>query len=195
MRPFHVPKSCDIYDGGDGSLGVIDKRNRDVEWMVCRDGFQSYSLGRFLFKCVSGQIPNTIAFIRRVERAIKLPVRKRCVLRLTDKPDILYIGLKDFWRTEVHRSLLTILLRAGEYYNPKRDNIRQVTKNCWYLRNTRSAFERFMKGYTHPIIRAGHVDPWNDFLFYGWVDWVGSADNKKVKKMLVKVKNAHRKRA
>lgn len=197
-RPvFRVPADFDFYAPGEGAFGIIDRKHDTVDWIECRDELRSEhpDLNRFLFMCRKQNIRNTIAFIRMIERTIKLPPEKRCILRLTDDRNILYIGLGDFWRTTVHRSLLTILLRAGKHYDRKKKDIKQVIKKSRYLKNTKEAFARFLQGFTTPIIPQGRPSVYTENGFYGWVNWAEGVNKQEAEKMLIRVKkNANRKR-
>lgn len=167
------------YSPDPRDFGVINSKNY-VSWYICRDEFQDrlygMSIGRFLYNCRGGCAQKTKDFIKKIESLIKLPKSKRIKFKNTNYKDILYLTLGDFWKTLVHRSLLTILLRAGERYDKKKDNWKNVILKDEYLSCTKQAINRFLKGYTRPTFNY-----FDGRTFLGWVDEYDGDDKSSIK--------------
>lgn len=187
LRSMYKPLSDD-----DGSFGVVHRNN--VEWYTCREGFQSALQNyesrrpyrRFLFVTKSDH-KNVVAFVKKIERIIRLPVKDRVKFHRTTIPNVMYLSLGKFWSSVVRCSLLTILLRAGRSYDRKKDNWQQVIEGDHYLQVTKYAISRFLDGYTK-IVWVPDVD----FSFAGWADELCHS-KEQVDKILRKT-NARRKR-
>lgn len=189
-KPFKMPKYAfdEYYEVDQGEFGVIEGKgnNRIVEWHHCREEFQDYypKLNRMLYYGKRKENANVKAFVKKIEQIIKLPRKKRIKWRETTKKHVIYLSLGDFWKGLVHRSLLTILLRAGHYYDRKKDNWKEVIKQDNYLSLTPAAIERFLDGYTRPRLS---FDCYRDNgHFMGWVDEFQHLTANEVKKKLVK---------
>lgn len=183
-KSFKISK--EEYDYGYiGDFGVI-MRNRSyprIEWIACRDELSEImGLGRLLFYCEKNCVQDTKAFIRKIESIVGIPRKNRVKFRRTNKQNIIYVSLGDFWKTIVHRSLLTILLRAGRYYHRKQDNWRSVIENDDYLRNTKCAIKRFLDGYTRPTLNYSCFGSYD--CFSGWVDEFRYDDKETIKSKL-----------
>lgn len=190
MKTARKIKSFDISEneyefGTIDDFGVIRKYDPyysgRIEWMSCRDEFADYTnIGRFLFHCNNPK--NTMAFVKKIESVIGIPTKNRVKFRKTNKKNILYVSLSDFWKTIVHRSLLTILLRAGHKYNPKTNNWKSVIENDEYLKHTKHAIARFLSGHTRPTLNYTYYED----RFTGWVDEFKYDDETTIKSKLRK---------
>lgn len=158
-----------------------------VEWVTCRDEFQNASTRckSFLYWHGDGNKGRgrVIRFMKRVEDSIKLKATERLKFERTSNKNVMLVILSPFWRTRHCRSLLTAFLRATRYYH----NYRQFKPAMWqtiYLDTTRYAVERFLAGHTHLRRRS----------FAGWQVEFEFEKDKVIDKILVKRKNASRKR-
>ena len=178
---FHV--NSNVYEHYEEDFGVISGSG-NVYWYPCRDEFQEIAnIGRFLYHCKNGTIRNTKNFVKKIESIIKLPKNKKLKFRKTDSKNVLYVSLGDFWKTKVHRSLLTILLRAGSTYKDK--NWEQVIKNDCYLAATPEAIKRFLSGYTRPTLNYTQSELYGEFSgFSGWVNEFQHGDKGTIEKKL-----------
>jgi hypothetical protein len=202
---IHIPKSVyDDYDGEQNVFGVFCKgyygRGRTIQWEHCRENFQESSRNKklILFRYKTGEGNRIKAFLARFLKDLNL--RGSLRFRKTDTRGVLAISLGDFWRTEVHRSLLTALIRVGRDYTGSTNSYKSILQNGDYLRYTQNALKRFMRGYTSVSPTAfGMPDRWGYYETTRpmWRELFEGKTEQKVKTMLVKPKeqsNSNRKR-
>lgn len=92
----------------------------------------------------------------------------------------------------MHRSLFTILLRLGQYYDIEKDNWEETMFNnpgkgedSVYLKNTEYAVRRFLAGYTkYTGWRCGWYNAF--YLGGGWSKEVMTPTKEEIRKLLVK---------
>jgi hypothetical protein len=129
-----------------------------IQWDYCREKFavrfNELTTG-FYFSHPPCLGEGIAAFLIKFEKIVALD--EEIIISnfsKTDKDTILWIEPSEFWKKcAIKRSLLTILVRCGINYDPKKDNFDEVlfsekySQNI-YLRETRSALLRFMFGFT-----------------------------------------------
>lgn len=136
--------------GGFARTQVIKgNRHRVDHWYSCRDIFHNilWNLKVFFF-CVPARKGRAVSqFMEIIEE--KLDVQPRSEFGPTQNNKIIWVKPSVWWtKLGMRRSLLTILLRAGINYSPKKDNFEEAINSDKYLSKTIYAFNRFMAGNT-----------------------------------------------
>ena len=142
-------------------------------WETCREEFpdKSIPIHTFMFCHHSDKSYAVACFIDKVESKVK--AKPRTVIGPTQYRKVSYVRLSGWWRKDKMRlSLLTLLLRAGQSYDPEVGNFEQALCAMRYTRQTLPAIWRFLKGYTQ---YTGKSDGWNDQFFHN-----GCAKKKRV---------------
>lgn len=143
-----------------GSESSFCEENRDI-WYICREEFHWYvKKWRPFYYKVSGykQTPlkeivnRLVRFVKTVESAIGIPEKDRCHISKTNHEEIIHVSPGNFWRhSKIKRSLLTLLMRIGEFYKPGDDWKEILHKKCPYLKRGTPAYKailRLTNGYT-----------------------------------------------
>ena len=154
-----------------GSFGFIKEvmPNRAYlvsSWETCREQFHEFigscPIRVFLFCHHPNKRYAVAAFMDKVEQMVKAPTRT--VIGPTQLAKVSYIRISPWWmKDDMRKSLLTILLRVGQYYDPKVGNFEQTLCATRYSRQTLPAIQRFLKGYTW---YTGDVIGWNNQFFH-----------------------------
>lgn len=177
-----VPTST--YRNITGALGLINN-NGAIEWERCRDRFQTATdngAKSFLFFHKNNVGQDVIDFIRTFEQACNCPPDQELDMKRTTDKNVLWIGMSDWWRYRVRRSLLTALLRCGQEFTDKTGPGFVAALNSQpYLSQTKDAVEYFMSGHTAcKIQRNTH--------FPGWQLFFQSKPKSQIEACLVKLK-------
>ena len=131
----------------DGSFGL------DVapyKFETCRERFGRYwnenTLGFFL-KHPADAGYSVATFLKKTELLLK--ETKFSEYSLTNNNTLLWIEPSQFWKCcRMRRSLLTIFVRAGMTYDPKKDNYEEVLFAEKFIKPTKTAVMRFLYGFT-----------------------------------------------
>ena len=156
---------------------ALEHNGRAVEWVSCRDRFASLLNSRvegfyFSHECDRMQV---VAFIEKTEKILERPTH--CLFQPTQRNYATWVFPSEFWkRCCIHRSLFTLLLRAGQNYNPIGDNYEYALYANDYLKQTKDAVMRFLFGFTEFTIR----DSWD-------LGWVATFANKSVEEIRTKL--------
>ena len=165
------------------------KKNQWYIWEHCRDAVHHEYHHADFFYCAGNEenAANTIAFVRRIERKLKLKENRKAAFRSTDHPGIIHVSLSKWWSTDLRRSVFTALLRAGKNYNQNKDNWRATLMKSWYFSTTKDAINRFLEGYTRlRFLKEPHDYFMYDPFFEGWVDHFQHMGKEEIKESLVK---------
>lgn len=153
----------------DGNLTLGD-------WVYCRDSWHSSYSGNMQHMAVyhnATQGPNIAAFVRKFEVAMKHT--RFTEIGATSLNRVSWVKPADFWlRSNMRKSLFTILLRAGMSYRRSKDNFDAVLKSNAYLRSTGNALKWFMSGHTW----------FNDRTSSGWLNHFHNMTQERVKSAL-----------
>lgn len=150
------------------------------QWYSCRESFQSIFKKNietiaFSHKPKTGE--NIATFIRIFEDKLKLK-KNRTTFFLTDKNNILLVNPSAWWRKYlIRRSLFTILLRAAQAYDIKKDNFEEALYSNDYSRETKAAINLFLKRYT--LVKTAHINS-------GWRNTFRNKGEKKILEILIK---------
>ncbi len=172
-----------VYFGTEAARSKPNKRLIET-WVACRDVFHanSYRIKRFLFhyrKSASNE--NIAAFINEVEN--KLKIKPRTVFYSTHIENVIWVMPSKWWtHLSMRRSLFTILLRSGQRYNRFEKNFNEAIYSEIYLKTTKFAIDRFLKGHTN---YRGNIVGWYNQFYYGGNSGK-KPSNYKVRKLLVK---------
>jgi hypothetical protein len=166
----------------EGSFSRVQSAGTDgwvpQEFISCREQFQNNSEGitRILFAHRHKFGSKIAAFIDNFEN--RLGLEKKSVFGPTQRTDITWLNTTRWWtNSSIRRSLFTALLRAGQNYNPKKDNFESTLfANCYgrqnyYTRDTKRAILRFLDGYTN-ISKKAKKQSWQ-----GWWDCFHNSDS------------------
>lgn len=114
----------------------------------------------FYLRHHSGQGPGIAAFVLKTEEV--LGKKRFSKFSETNWDTILWIEPCPFWRCcRMRRSLFTILVRCGMYYDPQADNYENALYHDPYAMHTRKAVMRFLFGYTKyigPSLEGGTIE-------------------------------------
>jgi len=165
------------------------------EWLSCREKFHdaSHGIRRMIFRHRrnTGTLNigyNIACFIGKVEDRLQIEPRSR--FGPTQRNTIVWIEASPWWTTSsLKRSLFTILIRAGQNYNPFSDNFEKALfgnefhKDNEYASDTRYAVERFLKGNTH---YTGTTRGWYTAFRYRSLDDERRPTKERIRELLVK---------
>ena len=149
---------------GEGCYGMDSPPHK---FETCRERFgriwNENTIG-FFFTHPSSKGYSVAAFLNKTE--IVLKQSKFSQYSMTNRDTILWIEPSVFWKEcRMKRSLLTILIRAGMMYDPRRDNYEEALFTENLIKPTRLAVMRFLYGFTKyigPTIENQNVET------YGW---------------------------
>lgn len=143
----------------------------NFQWTYCREVFYGEANRElFFFRHLSDQRGNVSRFIKIIEKRLKLKDGIKFIE--TDEKEVTAVQTTKFWQDRVTCSLLTILLRAGRYYD---SSFKRSLGSEEYLVQTMPAVKRFLNGFTKFTGRT----------FFGWRDAFMYTDDKKLEKLLV----------
>ena len=137
---------CSYYDGpASGRYAALGKSNHVGCFHHCRETFHRQHWSDVVLYCVTPQEAKRVAkFIRAVEN--KLKIKNKTICGPTTRENVMWIKYSKWWKQyDMRRNLLTLLMRAGRNY---KGSISNVVKSNNYLRATKYAFNRFLKGHT-----------------------------------------------
>jgi len=127
-----------------------------LKWEACRERFacdmSKPGFKSFYFVGINTKTQDIANFIFKTEEILDLPERTTYHRTTSDK--ILKVNMTDFWLgSYIRRSLFTLLMRLGSYYNSVNDNYETILFNPSVLPspgyiNTVDAVKRFMYGAT-----------------------------------------------
>jgi hypothetical protein len=169
-------------------FGTIDSERKGKpvvgSWVACRDVFHanSHRVKKFLFhhrKAATNR--NIAAFIGKIED--DLGVHPKSKFTSTKIVNVVLVEPSRWWtHYAMKRSLFTILLRSAQKYDPSTKNFKEALYSEEYLRDTKTATLRFLKGHTS---YKGKITGWyNQFRYGGICGRKPTVD--KIKKLLVK---------
>jgi len=150
---------------------------RMCNWIYCREDFHGWNRynKKWLFAHKGHDRENIISFFSRIEK--KLGIIPKTVFCATQRKWVTVIIMSSWWRKSLRRSLFTALLRASLKYDRKKRNFDAALYSVSYLKNTKYAISRFMRGYANFHLKWG-FEQWYS-AFYG-------LDEEEVDEILVK---------
>jgi hypothetical protein len=147
------------------------------EWITCREEFHNYNRRRLRFYFCHRFRPligrNISEFFDKIEDRLKLVEKDRSRFGPTDKEDVTWVEMSEWWKCHsMRRSLFTALLRQSIDYNAQAEsnNFDAVLYEGQYTSGTRAALNRFFEGNTY--YWGGHCGWVQAFNPSEW-DWVG----------------------
>ncbi len=188
--PEKLIRSTNI-NGEDGSYGIDTV---PFEFEKCREKFAlNFKVGTtgFYFKhsgyngTVSGNKSVRVAsFIKRTE--IILEQTEFSGFALTNRATIVWVEPAMFWKScRMRRSLFTILLRAGIFYNPESDNYEDALFSEQYVIPTQQAVMRFLFGFTKYVGPSMDGGSDSTYEYKGWKYIFEAKDELTLKSYLV----------
>lgn len=156
-------------------------------WEHCRDRVQVIS-GDYIkesglwFSHRKNTGPNLRLFFRKLEKMLKVTPRSK--FGDTENPEYcIWMDVSPWWmETLVRRSFLTLALRAGQGYKPKKENFLECFEKNKYGKESMVAIKLFLEGYTNYRGKRLH-------MFEGWSRLFRSKDETVFKKVMFKRKS------
>jgi hypothetical protein len=153
-------------------------------WFRCRELFAGYfspdtKLIYFSFSCAKeSSVPHFIATTEEVlNLSRKTPMKSTVFHHVTNKKNVWAIDPSPFWRhCPMRRSLFTILLRSGRFYDTHQNNWEESLYSDEYIKTTKNASMRFMYGFNYYVMHPGDRS--------GWCVTFKNSTNEEVKKRL-----------
>jgi hypothetical protein len=151
---------------------------------TCRERFGSHwnsdAVG-FYFKHPINYGYAVATFLKKTEIVLKQSVFSQ--YSMTNRDTILWIEPSDFWKCcRMRRSLLTILVRAGIMYDPRKDNYEEALFTEKLVKPTKFAVMRFLYGFTKYV--GPNIDNQPDIESRGWKTIFESHDEEYIKNCL-----------
>ena len=169
-------RAYSLYNGASGT----------TTWWKCREQFAPYFTDitkEILFTCKAGNQERIALFIERCEQILKISSSKldHSKFSTTDKNFVLHVNPSEFWTAqEMRRQVFTILLRCGQFYEPKKDNVEEALWSEPYAVETKDAIIRFFFGCNNFITDSKYIDK------IGWVNTFKGKTKEQIIKQLVK---------
>lgn len=141
LFPFMVIRNCFSVANKKGNTYISE------QFYNCREVFHD-DFPRFNNILISTQkykCKRLVSLFDLIET--KLNLKERSKIYLTQRKNVFFISLSNFWNNNIRFSLLTLLIRSGlkiKYLNCLQDLLSHNT----YLRQTENAFNLFMDGFT-----------------------------------------------
>ena len=147
-KPYSLgrPKRC----GKDGRYYVS-------QWYRCREiwHLELKESPFFFFSHEKGYGERVASFIWQVEKRLGVPFSE---MGPTNRHTVMWVEPSSWWiERSMRRSLFTIFMRAGKYYDPQQDNFKDALFGDEYICLTYYAVERFLSGHTRYV---GRVSGW-----------------------------------
>lgn len=147
---FHLPPS--LLSTPDPEQYALPSE-KEIAWQHCREEFSLQfleSTPTILFSCRSGDQPKIAGLFSKLEEILENS--GKTIVEKTNLSYVVAVHVSEFWRScPMKRSLFTLLLRAGRNYNLETDNFEQALYATSYLKNTITALQRFLFGFTKYI--------------------------------------------
>jgi len=168
-----------------GALGLQISKSQ-IDWERCRDRFQTKTdvggIDSFLFYHKDGTGDNVIKFMKTFETACNCPPEQMLTLKKTTNKNVLWVGMSEWWKYRVRRSLLTALLRCGQNFTTDTgDGFQTALNSEYYLASTKDAIDCFLSGKTSVKMKR-------NVAFGGWYNFFTGKSKDQIDKCLVKLK-------
>lgn len=183
-----------------GSFAVQPENNKVLDWIHCRDTFSNCFTKETEGFYFSHKVDRRriASFIEKTEMILEQRMEPEPQLRLfadgltahfqaslfqyTNRDHATWVVPCGFWKQiYIRRSLFTLLLRAGQCYDPAIDNYEDALYSISYLHTSKDAVMRFLFGFTD-----FHVDQWS----CGWAATFCHKDIDEIREKLIAKDNA-----
>ncbi len=170
----------------------------NIYWDKCREQFAkkfNANLGGFFYSIYEPKKDGTAKFVRETEEF--LGIKNPSTFYLTNRENVIFICVSDFWRNcYIRRSLYTLICRLGLNYDGKNweDYLFGLTKstgnsemdaNYEMARKTSNALLRFFLGFTKYNGCLKHIQKEYFPEKHGWVMEFADRSNEYIKQLLV----------
>ena len=178
-----------------GRFALYADPPKQPSWEKCREKFAAMiksDTPGFLFSHRPLQGNHVAGFLSKSEDVLDLNLRS--LYALTDRDHILWVEPARFWMDcWIRRSLLTILLRCGMYYDCSRDNNEEALFGMGdekdqareYTNRTKMAVMRFMFGFTKFVAPDNVSEPNGVVQSKIWVNIFEGRTTKELKSILL----------
>lgn len=179
-----------------GSFALSSLHGKPILWEHCRENFALKFLETtkgFFFSHLPDKTHDIANFLFKFENVVQCNLRspelRFSQFRKTCRNNVMWIEPSEFWlNCKIKRSLLTILMRCAMNYSTEDDNFDDVLfgnyKENSYLRDTKTAFLRFMFGFTVWNFEENNQLDRKDER-HGWREEFLDLDIKKIKTRLL----------
>ncbi len=134
----------------------------------------------FYMGVLEKEIENCPRFMWKVEELLKL--KEHSNFAPTKTKGLLWVQPCQWWKDCImRRSLFTALIRAGIYYDLKKDNFEQSLFSAQYLNSTKRALMRFLFGFTKYVGPELDTNPGSGLIVRGWSEIFSNATDDLVK--------------
>lgn len=148
-------------------------------WIGCREVFShsfKKKIEEFAFSHKKGVGLNIQAFINAFEQKLRLK-KNKTLIHLTSSSTVSIVVVPEWWRKyAIRRQLFTILLRAGQNYEPKKDNFEKALYSDPYATATKEAVKSFLN--RHTFCKKNQIN------HKGWRETFGGKKRADIEKIL-----------
>jgi len=201
MKPYFDSKKIinTIYQSPSiGQFALEAEPNKTISWDHCREQFlgKMNNINGFFFSHLPNKGKDIAFFVHKFELILSISLENMIFSTFaeTDKDHVLWISPSKFWfDCLLKKSLFTLVIRSGLNYDFEKNNF----DDCLFgeyvenkmIRETKSAFKRFMYGFTKftGILPLASTNPTSTLIRHGWHSEFNFADNNDAKRKLVAI--------
>jgi hypothetical protein len=185
MRVEFLDKKIIHSHNTDAKIGSFALDVSPLKFENCRERFAKYwdesTTGWFL-KHPENKGKDIASFLVKTEYILKQ--KEFSKFSDTNRDSILWIEPSEFWKScRLRRSLLTIIVRAGMFYDLKNDNYEDALFSQEYVTPTKRAVQRFLFGFTKYV--GTDMDNNSSLEKKGWKTIFEGKDTEAIKSILV----------
>lgn len=167
--------NSDSHDYGVSVFGHIEERRPSgrliMNWVSCRESFQLIEneklMEGFCYTHLEKKSYDSACFITRIEDMLGI---QRSVYQLTEFDHVTWIFSPSPWwfTSRIRKSFYSLMIRCSYCYNHKLDNFEDALFSVTYAQKTKTAVDKFLKGYTvYDYVPVNGYDGWfNQFTIH-----------------------------
>lgn len=153
--------------------------NEELNWEHCRENFSKIfkqHMSGLFFSHLPENDSNISSFIQKTEQILivgALQKINKSKFYNTNLNFALWVEPSSFWmKCPMKRSLFTLLLRCGSYYDKNKDNYEEALYSVDYSKSTKKALQRFLYGFTEFSYNGENFEG----IGKGWVSYFANKD-------------------
>ena len=151
MDQLKIIKILFPYREKNNSFSVVSSKKNNFlvaeQFYDCREIFhEDFPITKNLLICVPSYKKNRIIKLFEFLES-ELNICNKSKILMTQRKNIFFIKLSNFWQSKIKFSLLTLLIRSGLKLLVIK-NIKQILEKSFYLKKTINAFDLFFSGHT-----------------------------------------------
>lgn len=163
-----------------GQFALEPDINKTISWDHCREQFlgkMNVDMKGFYFSHQSHKSEDVAIFLKTIEKILEINIEEISFSKFckTDKDHIMWIEPSSFWMDCIlKKSLLTLLLRVSLNFDKIKNNFDECIFGEYsenkLLKETKSAFVRFMFGFTKfdGVLPMAATNPTSNLIRHGW---------------------------